>query len=330
MHKFLDLHGHSRTGCGEEVLTLQAQILQQQGDDRLFVEHVLHLQPDGRHKPAHAILDIVLLANFQGVEHEVALYGAAGVYLLLHTGIDLLPETRNCRHAGGVHLKHGLQHVLRAQVHCQRGTEADAEIAPCPLENVGEGQEVQYHILVGEWQRAYVGTESEGVLAMGLHNALRQSGRAARIEYVGKVVGLQLVGTLLHLFIMGQPLAHFQEFIEVNAGIVLCVALYRTVEDYELAQVGFNLHHAQSSVVLILFTHKDIADVGIGNHVTHLGLTAGGIEGYRHGSYGIGSEVAEQTFGLVLGEDCNLFLNLDTQFQHGVTYELNGFRELIP
>ena len=233
VHKLFHLYRHGSTGGGEEVLAFKTQILEQQGDDGLLVELVFHLQTDRRHQSAHAVLHVVLLAHTQSVEHEGALHGRTAVYLLHHTGIYLLPETGNGRHAGGMHLKHGLKHILRLQIHTQRTTVGYAQIAPGTLEDVGEGKEVENYVLVAQRQCRHMTTEGRSILPMGLHHALRQARGTTGVEDVGQVVRQQLAAPLFHLFLVRLVLAHSQELLKGDAILVLRIALDVGIEENE-------------------------------------------------------------------------------------------------
>ena len=172
--------------------------------------------------------------------------------------------------------------------------------------------------------------EGNGILAMGLHDTLRQTRRTARVEDIGQVVGLQFVTALLHLVLMFQPLAHLQELVEIYARKVLRILLHLGVEDDQLLHVRIHLHHTQGNVVLVLLSHEYVADVGIRNHILHLVLTAGGIEGDGDSPYAVGSEVHHHALGFVLRECGNVFLHAHAQFQQGIRHQPHPPRELVP
>ena len=109
-------------------MPLQAQHLQQQGYHRLLIEEILHLQGQGGLNAPHPIVYIVLLAYTQGILQHLALYRAAGIYLLLHAGIHLLPETGNRTHTGRMNLAQTLQNLGGPQVYSQRTAGSYAQI----------------------------------------------------------------------------------------------------------------------------------------------------------------------------------------------------------
>ena len=243
------------------------------------------------------------------------------VDFLLHTGIHLLPEAWHGSHTGRVHLQHRLQHVLWLQVHGQCAAETKAKVTPGPLKDVGEGQETHNDILIRERQHAHMPTEGSSILSMGLHDTLRQARGATGIKDICQVVWLQFVAALLNLVLIGMSLTKSQELVKGNARLVLRIALHLGVKDDQLLHMRLYLHHTHSRVVLVLFAHKDDADVGIGNHVSNLWFTACGIEGDGHRTNAIGSVVHHHALRFVLRKDGNLFLHIYTEVQQSIRHQ---------
>ena len=141
--KLLDGGRDGSSGRGEEVVVLESQLLQEQGDDGLLIEAILHLQCQGRREALHQIVHVVFLTHLDGILHQLALQCTAAVYLLLHAVIDLLPEA---------------------------GYGA-----------LGEGQEVHHQFADVHRQCTLMGTHGCVVHAMRQHHTLAQARGAAGI-----------------------------------------------------------------------------------------------------------------------------------------------------
>ena len=124
----------------------------------------------------------------QGMLEELALDGRAGLDLLLHAHVDLLPEAGHSRHAGGMRLAHGLLHLQGIGIDDEAGAHSDAQDLPTFLEDMREGQEVEHAVLVAHRHALVVGLHRGMILPTGEDYALRVTRGAAGIEDVGDVV----------------------------------------------------------------------------------------------------------------------------------------------
>ena len=304
--------------------------LEEQGDDGLLVEEVLHLQREGRRESLHEVIDVVCLADVQGIQHQFAGHGTAAVYLLHHAVIDLFPEAGHGAHAGGVDLGERAEDVLRMAIDSQRAAHRDAEIGPAAFEDVSVGQEVHHHLPVAHRERSLMGTHRGVVHSVGQHDTLAQPRRPARVQDIGQVVLVQLGGASVHLPLMLHVESQAQEVSEVDAHPVLLVSHDMAVKDDNLADARVYLQHAVCRVVLVLLAHEDIAYLGIAYHVLNLRLAARGIEGDGHRADAVRTEIHEQALGHVLREDGHVLLHADAQRYQGVAHEPYPPRKLVP
>ena len=129
---------------------------------------------------------------------------------------------------------------------------------------------------------------------------------------------------------MLEGISQGQELIEIHTHLVLLILLDRAVKDNQSANTILYLQNTVRSVVLVLLSHKDIANLGIADHILHLCLTAGSIEGDGNGTDGIGAKVHIHAFWHILREDSHIFLNTNAQFHQCTANLMNSIRESIP
>ena len=229
-----------------------------------------------------------------------------------------------------MHLAQTSEHILRLEVEGQCTACGQAEVSPSAFKYMCERQEGEREVFVREPYSPIVGMNASHIHAVGKHHTLTQSGGSAGIEYVGQIVPVQLAGAYLHFILMLQMFAHVQEFIEVDAHLILRILLHAAVEDNQFAHLGIYLQHPVGRIILVLFTYKDEPYLGVTHHVLHLHLTAGSIEGDGDSPDGIRAEIHIQAFGLVLREYHNVLLHPHTQLQQRVAHLLHPQRELVP
>ena len=102
-----------------------------------------------------------------------------------------------------MHLAQGHQYVLRLQVDGQLAATAETPVAPCALEDMSERQEAHDNIVLREIHDLVVGGDGSGVHAIGEGHAFGDTCRAAGIEDVDQIIGLDGIGTACHLVGVG-------------------------------------------------------------------------------------------------------------------------------
>ena len=144
------------------------------------------------------------------------------------------------------------------------------------------GQEVHDAVLVIDRHTFIVSLESSMELGVRQNNALRITRCSTGIKDIGYIVERSLFLTGLHLSLAGQVLAQLQEIAEVKGIGIMAGNTNQGVEDDDTLQCRTERHHTAGTVVLLLFAHKQIANLGIVNHELYLLFTAGSIERYRY------------------------------------------------
>ena len=88
--------------------------------------------------------------------------------------------------------------------------------------------------------------------------------------------------------------------------------------------------HAEGHVVLFLLAYKDIADLGIVEHVGYLRRTAGGVEGDGYRADAVAAEIHKEVFGLVLGKHAHILLDPYADMEKCVRHTLDLLGKGVP
>ena len=331
MGKDADFVGHGRPGRGKEVAVLQPDGLLQQGVDRAFVELVLQAQHQGRHLAHADIVQIVLAPHLQGIQHQGTAQGAFVGNALVHALVHLLPEAGHAAHHRGTHLAERLLHVGRIQIDAHQHAAPQAEVGPRLLEDVGEGEEIERHVPVGQnAEQLVVHAEYLIIIAIPQHHALRFACRARGVEDVHQVMLLDVGGALGNQRLVRQVAAQGQELVPIEGGQVARVFLHRAVEDDELLQGFAEAEDGECGIILELLAHEEEADSGIVHDILHLQRRAGGIERDGDGAVGKGREVRREALRLVLREDAHVLQLIHAEGHQGIGRQAHGTFKLSP
>ena len=195
---------------------------------------------------------------------------------------------------------------------------------------MGKRKEIHNHVFFAQRNGMFMGTKGCQIHSVSHHHTLAQSRSATGIEDTSQVILIIFSSTVLHLCLMLQGFAQLQKLIKIQAHLILCILHHGRIKDYQFGQMVAYLQHTISRVILILFAHKNITDVGIAHNILHLHLTAGSIKRNRSCTNAVCTKIYIQTLGHVLGKDCHVFLHPHTQFQQSITYLANVLRKLIP
>ena len=195
---------------------------------------------------------------------------------------------------------------------------------------MGERQEAHHQVRITQPEHTVMGTDSRIVHTVSQHYTLAEPCGSAGVQDVGQVILVKLGSTLVRLGLMAESPAKLKELVKVHAYAILLIFFDRAVKDYQSAHTMLNLQHTVRRIILVLLTHKDIAHLGITDHVFDLRLAAGGIEGDSDGTDGIGPEINIHTLGHILGKDRDILLNAHTQLQHGITDKTHLPGKCIP
>ena len=217
MHKAFHFGRNGGTCCRKEVGALQSERLAQEADDGAVVEFVLHGQSEGRRDTLRLVRHPVAATHGQCLANEAPLHEGAIVHLLKHSLIHLLPETRHTRHTRGVNFLQGLQHVSGPQIDGQLCALGQTEVAPCPFEYMGEGQEIEDNVLLAQRKRCIVRAKAFMIHAIGQHHAFAHACCSAGVEDVRQVVHRRIGHAAVEFVLVLAVFAQAQELVEVDA-----------------------------------------------------------------------------------------------------------------
>ena len=105
---------------------------------------------------------------------------------------------------------------------------------------------------------------------------------------------------------------------------------YGTVEDNDALKRRTQWEHAVCLVVLLLLANEQEAHVGIVHHILNLLFARGGIDGYRHHTNAIGTEIGVHVLDAVLCKHGNVLLWLNAEIEHCIRHLLHAKRKLFP
>ena len=173
-----------------------------------------------------------------------------------------------------------------------------------------EGQEIDYDIVGSDFEYFGVCLKCVIILRVQQNYTFRLSRGSAGVEDVGHVCPLCIVHAALHLrletrFVESQT----QEFFKRHGNIVVGMAFHLGVENNDVFQRMAKAHHTPRGVVLLLFAHKNHANLRIVHHVLHLRPSRGGIKRHLHSACTKTTKFYKQTFGFILWKHRHIFLH---------------------
>ena len=105
---------------------------------------------------------------------------------------------------------------------------------------------------------------------------------------------------------------------------------YGTVKNDDAFERRTQREHTMRLVVLLLLANEQEAHVGIVHHILYLLFARGGIDGYRHHTNAIGTEIGVHVLDAVLCKHGNVLLWLNAEIEHCIRHLLHAKRELFP
>ena len=276
------------------------------------------------------ILDVMTAAYAECMQEQFALHSTGVLYLVHHTHIDLFPETGNGRHTGRMCVTHRLLYLLRMRVDNHACSGIHTQNGPATFKDMRIRQEVHDAVVFVDRHTLAVGHYGGVELSMRQDDTFRVARCTAGIEDVGNVIIGSFLLQFLHFRLTGQILAQFQEIAEIDGIGIVCRDVHHGVEDDDTLQRRTKRKNATGLVVLVLFTDKEEANLGIVDHKLDLLLRAGSIERDGYCTNAPGTEVAFDILYRILRENTNVLLYLHTQVQQGIRHLLNGLRHLVP
>ena len=292
MHELLHRRRNGRTGCREQTPVFDAYGALQQTIDCALIEIITQAKQERGFFAHTAKIKVAAAAHPQRIAKHPTLHHVAMGYLLLHTGIDLLPETGHGTHGRRPRLPDGLLDVGRMQIDTNRSPPAQAQVSPRLLEDVSQGKEVHHHIFLrGHRQTQIMDTKRFRIAGMMKHDALRLPRRARRVEDVGQVFLIHSLHPPLQLGSHGRLCAQTKKLVEVKGSVVMRMMDDLTVEDNNALQGRTRLCHPASDIILILLTDKKETDTSITKDILDLLARAGGIKRHGDGTHRISGKV---------------------------------------
>ena len=268
----------------------------------------------------------------KGIEHHGTLQASLLTDTLLHALVNFLPKTGNTAHHRGADLLDGHLDVLWTEINTDLSAALQADIGPAAFEDVRQRQEVHRNVFVRQRRDTdFVRTEGFHVVVVHQHDAFWFACRARSVQNVGNVAVGHFCCAFLYFGFVRQPLAQCKELVEVDGHrLVAGVFLHLAVEDDNLLERRTHAEHTDGGVVLKLFANEEVTDAGIVDDILRLCRRTGGIKRDGDSTVGIGAEVHVKTFGFVLREDADVFLNFHTQRQQGIGHLAHCLREFVP
>ena len=254
-----------RTSHREEAAILQAQHLLQDTEHRLLIEVIFHLQ---RHRGLQTLALIVQMigttCRYRTLKQGV--HGAGSMlYLLLHTDIYLLPETRHTTHHRGANLFQRFLDAFGIPIDSHLCTFHQAHHSPTPLKDVGQRQEAHGEILVGHLRNTQIMcTHRLQIVGMSQYYPLGMAGSTRRINNGSDVFGHGLTGTDLHRAGRMSIITQTDEIFKIDGLLILWIQFHRWIINHQpLQDVRQLFHHDPSIVVLLLLAHEKRVDIRI-------------------------------------------------------------------
>ena len=215
----------------------------------------------------------------QCMEKQLSFGHVGLVNLFLNTHINFLPETGNGRHTGGVRITHGLLYILRMGINDHTCSGIQTQNGPTTFEYMRVGQEIHNTVILVYRHALGIGHNSGIELSVRKDNALRIACRTTGIENVGNIIEGGFLLKLIHFRLTRKILSQFQEVAEIDGIRIVGRDVHHGVEDDDTLQGRTQRENATSLVILVLFTDKEIANLGVVDHKLNLLLRTGGIEG---------------------------------------------------
>ena len=276
------------------------------------------------------IFDVMTTAHAECMLEQLALHSTRVLYLVHHTHIDLLPETGNGRHTGRMGIAHGLLHLLRMRIDNHTCSGIHTQNGPATFKDMRIRQEVHDAVVFVDRHALTVGYHGGIKLSVRQDDTFRVARRTAGIEDVGDIVEGSLLLQFVDFRLSRQILAQLQEIAEIDGIGIVCRDVHHGVEDDDTLQRRTKRKNAPSLVVLVLFTDKKEANLGIVDHKLDLLLRAGSIERDGNSTNAPSTEVALDILYRILRENTNVLLYLHAQVQQGIRHLFNGLRHLVP
>ena len=144
------------------------------------------------------------------------------------------------------------------------------------------GQEVHNTIIFRYRHTLAIGDHRSIKLAVGQDDTFRVACSSTGIEDIGDIVERCLLLQLLHLNLTWQALTQFQKVAEVNGVGINLRKMNQGIEHNNAFKRRTERKDATGLVILVLFTNKEEAYLGIVDHKLYLLLGTGGIERNGH------------------------------------------------
>ncbi len=289
------------------------------------------MQPQRSRLALAYIFDVVFTSHLNGILHQGLLHTGRTSDNFVYTCIHLFPETRYATHRCRTDFLDGHLNILRTEVDVQFCTYTQAPATPSTFEHVSERQEIDDHIVFTQTRETFtVRIHHRFVSSVAQHHTLAFTGGTTGIKNVHQIFCIRFSCTLIYFRLMLTAFAHRQEIIHINGRFIARIKLHIFVEHYNLLQGRAQSHDTKSHIVLLLFTYKQVTDLGIFQDIVHLSFRTGSIQRHCYGTYAKSTEVHEQRFRLVLSKHTDIFLYPHSQFNQGIRYSSHCFRELVP
>ena len=167
---------------------LQTQFLTNQREDGTIQHLIFQMKCHGWFLALAEILDIMTTTNIESMQKQFTLNGTGMLYLVHHTHIDLLPETGDGRHTGGMCVAHGLLYLLRMGVDYHTCSGIHTQDSPSTFEDMCIGQEVHDAVVFVDRYTFAVCHHSGMELSVRQDDTLRVTCRTTGIENVCDII----------------------------------------------------------------------------------------------------------------------------------------------
>ena len=329
-HKLLYLGRHCRSCCGEDIGMVEAYLLTHHAQDGTVYQLILQGQGQRGALAADQAVYIVAFAHGQRMGKEALFHRTRPFYLVFHGHIHLFPETGNRRHTRGMGLTHRLLYLLRIGIDDELGTHRHTQIRPTTLEDMGEGQEVDDPVVFAHIHAFAVGHKRCTILSIGQHHALALARSAAGVKDVTHILVVGLAPEHFQLALAGQILAQGHELGEMHGVGIGRSDMHAVVEDDDTLQRGAEREYTLRFLILFLLSHEEQAYLRIVDHKLYLLLTIGSVEGYRHSTHAVRTEISIKILDAVLREHRDTLLRLDAQIEQGIAHLFHAQGEMVP
>ncbi|EJX09621.1 hypothetical protein EVA_02281 [gut metagenome] len=224
-----------------------------------------------------------------------------------------------------------MKHISGTQVDALLCSFRESEITPSTLKDMSKGQEIEENIVLRQRQNGIVYSQSLIILSISQHHALALPSRTAGIKDITEVFVIDLCHALVVFFLnLCIGLLFAEEVVKIHREMIVRMLLHLRIENDNTLKRTRYLQHTESHVVLQLFAHKEIANLGVIEHIGYLRSTAGRIKRNGNSTNTVSTKINEKRFGLILRKDSDILLRLHSQAKQCVGHLLNFGSELIP